>query len=61
MKQTIQIFLASVLSIFTTVITAHPGHEHGTWEGMIMHIIFYAVIVIGLVGVAKYIYRRKQL
>lgn len=54
-----RLFSLTVLTLFSSTVFAHPGHDHNHWMSHAVHVTL-VLAVVGVVAVAVQIYRRKK-
>lgn len=48
-----------LISLFSTVVHAHPGHDHQHWFSSIIHLVL-ALSVVGVLAIGVLMYRHKN-
>ncbi len=54
-----RLFSLMVLTFFSSIVFAHPGHDHDHWMSHAIHVTL-VLAVVGVVAVAVQMYRRKK-
>jgi membrane protein YdbS with pleckstrin-like domain len=54
-----RLFSLMLLSLFSSSVFAHPGHDHNHWMSHAIHVTLVLAIVV-IVAVAVHMYRRKK-
>ena len=53
-------FFICLLCALPSIVVAHPGHDHGSSQSVLLHTLTYLSVVVAIGGISFFIYKKRN-